>query len=545
MAAFVCAAQSEDYFFGVPEKRAVGKQEPQPADESTGALLPYSQIIRDDQPPYEDVLRDLKLGGNLQEKAGPVDVFLKARLFQGARFNVPLAARGGPPEDPELRIGIFYLDLRALTVGVLHSDNVNLSETARTEGTIAMMRLSTVAYLQVTDNTRLGVRGSLVYLPIRGKFGVAGFGIDDPLVQFEGEPLLESRMNSELRLGEWELQLFDDFIVRHRRFGALGIDFFNGETFLEEDRAGRYTYHYFFEQPVGGNGGANGGSALTQNQNIGFTEFRNLVGGSIGRTLPTDTWFQVGGYHANYFYIDGADALPDSRDTVFALASSERETLRFKPFGRIQATRVTFGNGRETGWQEEARAGLRGPITENISFYGDVGYHHNTDSQFSTLVAHVRVKHQINPLTFHEIVASRGVTEPEYSLRNSVAYHVHHIFRDDLIGDLYGSIARYEFLPGAATTTGLDGEERRAAVRIKYDFGKHTSLRLLGVYYDFNSFSPTGEDYREWIGRSELYYHLSETVTSRLIYQYRQRDSDTAARSYFENLLVWTVTKYF
>jgi hypothetical protein len=225
---------------------------------------------------------------------------------------------------------------------------------------------------------------------------------------------------------------------------------------------------------------------------------------------------------------------------------------------------------------EEVRTGVHGPITENLSFLGDVGYYWQTDGSYTTYLARLRLRHIINPLTYHQLEYFRGLgglyqvyedavtyvphmlssyggdsyLYPE--LMDTISYRLNHIFAEDLTGQLYASMGNY-----IDARTGRDtGSENHVAARLNYALGERTTLRVSGAYADIRNGdnSNVGDDnnagdYNEWIGRVEVFHFHTDSLQTRLIYQYRDRHadthSDTPGSTFWENLVVLSVTKYF
>ena len=518
-----------DVTLAADDTRRAGRHATASGANVEGASLDYSQIRRDAEPLNENLFRDVRAGGSYAEKLGPADAVVEANAF-GPRVNIPLFARGIRPEDAELKFGRFYLDLQALSTSLLYSDNIDQTEDDREDGVIGIVRLTGAVLVQVTDNTRLAVRGTLVYLPFRNAVGVSGFGIDDPMMEFESMPLFQSQLTLDRQVGGWDVEIIDDFRVRQRRYG-MGLDAFDGEEFDQDDRAGHYVYRNRTRPP----------GRESRDDEYYAVEQRNLAGASVGRLLPTATRLEFGGYHANYWYDDTSNEdeadLPNSRDTVYAMLISERETLRFKPFIRYRA----WTDNNRDGWSEEVRAGVQGPVTENLHLLADGGPHWRTDTSYTTYVARLRLQHIFNPLTYHQLQYYRGDARPYDELADVVFYRLRHVFRDDLLGEIYCTWAQYE----DAQTGEHTGTDRRGGVRFTYDLAQRTTLSLGGAYGDFSNTEPDVDDYREWIGRVVVLHNHSTSVQTRLTYQYRDRMSDTRGESYWENLVVLTVTKSF
>ena len=521
---------NEQLILGIPQR--AGAVQPEPADESTVGL-PYSQILRDTEPPYEKLFRDVHLGGHIEEKIGPGDLFMNTRLLNGPRFNAPLFSRGIRPENADFKLGRFYLDFRAVSVGLLYSDNASLRQTNRNAGVVGIVRLTMAAILQVTERLRIATYGTLDWLPFRNEVGIAGFGLKDPFAQFGAGPSWQTQLTYDLQAGKWDIEAIDDFRVRYRKFGAVGgFDLYNGERFDEDDRAGRFV---FGDRTHGGNGAPPTETRFGEN----FFEARNLVGAVGSRLLPTETLLKVGVNHSDSWYYNsaGGSDLPRSRDSAFVALISERETLRFKPFVRYRVSRRD-----NEGWDQQAHAGVHGPITENIQLLASAGYFADGNSDRQTYLTRVRLRHVPGPFTFHQLEFHHGITEPDKGIETSWYYLLRQVLGPDFYGELFGFESTFEDLRGK----GRSGEEWRAGVRLTYNLGNHTTLRASGTYVklDHKKSSNLG-GYEAWVGRAELFYRFTRSLQAQLIYQYQTRDSAVADNSYYENLVAVNFVKYF
>ena len=521
------ARPNKQLILGVPQR--AGAVQPESADESTIGL-PYSQILRNTEPPYEKLFRDVHLGGRLEEKIGPGDLFMSTRLLNGPRFNAPLFSRGVRPENADFKLGRFYLDFRALSGGLIYSDNASLRETNRNAGVIGIVRLTMAAILQVTDNLRIRTYGTLVWLPFRGEIGIAGFGIKDPFAQFETVPSWQTQLTYDFEAGKWRIEAIDDFRVRDRQFGAVGsFNLYNGERFSEEDRAGRFV---FGDRTRGGTGARSTDARFDES----FFEARNLVGAVARRLLPTDARMEIGAHHSDlWYYNSGVFGLPHSRDSAFVALISERETLRFKPFVRYSVSRRDSEN-----WDQEAHAGVRGPISENLQMLASAGYFADGGSSRKTYLARVRLRHTPGPFTFQQLEFHRGLTEPEEGIETSWYYLLRQVLGPDFFGELFAFRADFNGL-----RLRRDGTELRAGLRLTYNLGKNATVRTSATYTDFNYTSRNLSDYTAWIGQAELLYRLRRSLHLRLIYQHHTRDSTLAGDSFEENFVGINFIKYF
>jgi hypothetical protein len=511
---------------GIPQRP--GATQPESGEEGVIGL-PYSQMLQDTEPPYDRMFRDVRIGGGLEERLGPADLFMSTRLMRGPRFNAPLFSRGVRPEDAEIKLGRFYLDFRAVSGGLIYSDNVTLREDDPRSGVIGILRLTMAASLQITERLRIATYGTLVYLPFQNKIGIAGFGFRDPFARFEAAPSWRTQLTFDWKAGHWEFEAIDDFRVRQRRFGALGsFDLFDGERFDEEDRAGRFVF------------GDRTRTGSARQSNARFEEFyeaRNLVGAVAHRLLPTETRLTIGAFHSDMWYFSSsANDLPHSRDSAYVSLDSERESLRFKPFARYRVSRRDSED-----WDQEAHVGFRGPITENLRLLASGGYFNGGQSEKETYLARARLRHTPGPYTFHQLEFHRGITEPEGGLETSWYYLLRQVLGPDLYGEVFAFKADFDNLRRARAK----GEEWRAGVRVTYNLGKHTTLRTSATYakFDYEGSRALG-DYDAWIGRAELFYRFTHSFHGRLVYQYQTRDSTRIGESYDENFVGVHFIKY-
>ena len=233
--------------FGVNERGQINNAQPESTEDDTFGL-PYSQIMRDTESPYEYPFRNIWLGGLDHATVGSGNIAVQSGLRNFVGIN-PLGERGSRPKNAEFQIGPFYLDVENITAGLLVSDNVNWTETNRQAGVIGIVRLVSLADFQLTDNLRIAMRGALVYLPFQGKIGIAGFGIrDDVGITLNSVPLTRAQFTYNVLAGGWEIKAFDDFRARYRYFDVgMGESLYDyrGESFDEEDRAGHYVFRYY------------------------------------------------------------------------------------------------------------------------------------------------------------------------------------------------------------------------------------------------------------------------------------------------------------
>lgn len=532
------AAQStEDPILKMPvtermlDDREIRTPAPESGDSMLGLGVPYSRVMRDTEPPYEGIFRKIKMEGEMETKLGEAAATFHANFFRGLNFETPLTQQIRP-EASEFKLGNFYIDLQAISASILYSDNINQVETNPEDDALMAVRLHLAGLYQLGEKLRLSVRGAFIYLPLTGDYGVVGFGIDDLFGEFGFTPLAQARLAYDLHVGHWEIQLINDFLIQHRRFGEqVDFEIFHGATF-EEQNAGRYRL-----KPARSTSGRAGQSRRTERLGVDLLEARNSAGGIVSRMLPTDTRFEVGGFHQNRFYFNrGTQSLPDTHDYIFANLINEREEMRFKPFANYRASTYDTLDG----WDQRVFGGLHGPITEYIGFHGGGGYIWLAEGEATTLYR-ARLDHNPTALFYHQVQYQRHITEPERDVEDSYSYRLRYTINKDLRMDGVASYSDFEDL-----NRNLSGsQEYRAGLRFNYHWGDRAIFDLGEVYSKFENEDPAAGDSEMWTTRFSISYRHSETLESRLMYWHRIRDSNLAGDSYRENVVMYTMTKYF
>jgi hypothetical protein len=497
---------------------------------------PATEIVGDTGAPYENLFRPARLGGSeLTPKVGPGRLRIPVPQLASPAYNLPLIERGFSPSDAELKIGRFYLDIRGVRGSILASDNIDASETRRRSGAISIVRMDVGMLFQATEGLRLATAGALVWLPFKSEAGINGFGVTDPIdATFGASPIARSQLSYEFVLGKWEMYFIDDFSVSTPFYAAnLQIDQqFEGASFDEADTAGRYQYR-------GGSFGRGRRGATTARETGFNTEdlvFRNLatVGGT--RMLPIDTAASVGFQHENLWYTGNVTGISD-RDEAFASLVSQRENTRFKPF--LTYRRSTDSSRK--GWDNWVTGGFRGPATEYIEIWAEYGRFWDDVSDSSHDTWRLRLDHSPGPLTGHSIEYGRTVTRPERFLLEYYTYRLTRILGPYLVGEFLASKERGEALNRA--NSGFD--EYETGVRLTFDLGPRTDLRLAGLYQRIENDDRTLGKFSNFIARLQWVRRHSETLDSQVIYQFEDKSTDVPGGSYYENLIIYTLSKSF
>lgn len=491
--------------------------------------VPYSKVFKD----TDEV--DLFKAGHMdpyESRFGSGGARVEGGIING-RFGLPFTGKGFRVDEAEIKLSNFYIDLRSLSASVLYSDNVNRSEFDRKDGTIVALRLDFAVFAPLTERLRISAAGAFLYLPIENRFGFAVF---DPFRQFEYYPYFRTQLAYDLTVGHWEIEVMDDLTIAQVPFDfQLSYSYFDG-AFENSQREGRYTY----------NTGVSGQSTRVYEDrsrygrfDAGLVQVVNTVGGRVGRLLPTETRLEFGAYHADFWYLSGDEniiGLPRTGEWAYASLKSERESLRFKPFAIYNAFHYNYYKD----WEHQVLAGFQGPVTENIDVYGAFGERWLSFGGGET-IWDGRIRHKIGPYTSHSFEFGRDVTEPDRDLRDRWVYRVTQVIGAGLTFDAYGAYDKYVDLD----KTGTGGDDWRAGGRLTFVPSPKTMIQMMGTYTQHDFDVANAPDSYTWRGAFSIRYKFTPTFETRMQYEYTDRNSTLRGDSYYENLGIISLIKYF
>ncbi len=499
--------------------------------------LKASQVIQDPGAPYENVFRDFNAGIGASPKLGPGNGRIQAGPFNlGANADTPLT-RGFKPEEAELKLGNFYLDIRELRASLLYSDNAKLSETNREGDVMAAITLGLTGMYQVTEGLRIAVSGAVIYLPLDNRIGLQGFGLVDPFARFEldGGTLARAQVVYDFILGKWQVVVYDDFRVLNRTGYRLGeeeyLDLYDGESFNSNQsfRSHEVYSGQRYQSPQFQDTRQN-----TDRFDFTAIDYINTVG-VIGERLVTGNTLATVSYeHNNYWYsTDSQTAALVNRastsDRFLASLRSQRENLRFKPF----ITYVASTSDLVSGWDQQITGGVNGPITDQLDFHAEAGYIFSGNSSRETWLWRTGVRHYAGPLTTHGLLYYRVLTEPERLMAQRLEYSLAQILGPYLIGGLVASHGKYEDLDNGNS---LITEDRLGAY-LNYNLGEFGNLSFAAFYSALDFTNPASSDYNLLTLRLSYNVALGEKTNLQSFYQFEKRDADQAGQSYYENLV--------
>ncbi len=493
--------------------------------------VPYSRVFKntDDQ---IDLFKETHVT-SVEPRFGSGGVKVEGGILSG-KAGLPFTGKGRfRTEDAEIKISNFYMDIRSISAAMLYSDNVTQNEFHRRSGTLLALRLDFAVLMPLTERLRISAAGAFLYLPLKNR---AGFALYDNLKMFEYSPLFRAQIAYDVNVSNWEVEFMDDFRIDQIPFDfQLSYSYFDG-AFVEGQREGRYAY---------GGGAAAGGARVYEDRSPygrfepGLVRARNTVGGRASRLLPTETRVEFGAYHSDFWYLNGDHSflgLPQTGDWAYALAKSERDNMRFKPFAMYRAIRYNYYKD----WEHEVKGGVEGPITRNIDFYGAVGQRWLSLNQSET-IWDIRVRHQISQYTSHSIEYTQDVTEPDRDLGEHWIYRISQILGDGLLADFYGSYGNFEDLDGNGTSS----DEWRAGMRFTYTPSPRTTLQVAGTYTHYDYMRAGGPDNTVWRARFFGSHKLTPTFEAQVQYEFTDRTSLRKGDSYYENFGSVSLIKYF
>lgn len=499
---------------------------PRNAYESTPAVgIPARSIFRDTRAPYYDNLRDWSLSPSARlSDSARITSDLDLPDFRG---SFPLLHRGFAPEDADLKVGPVYFKLRHISAAVLASDNIDHSEDNRESDVLGIVSIGGQILAQLSEGFQIAASGNLVFLPFEGESGYTGFALRAPYsFGLTGAPISNVQVAWQPVIFGLPITIADEFTIGMARFrnGAYdGFSLYDGEDFDAIDRSGIHSVRAR-RFPSGDDFNRN------YNDEEEFLYYSNEISLSTVANLPGENIFRFRASHENIWYFDEVEdrvSLPSVRDRVVASIHSVRENLRFKPHVRYEY----FHRDNPDLSSHQLWTGVRGPITDLLKFFGEVGVMWREDDDSQSLLWRTGLFHQPNPYTWHSLVYSRSTSEFQEELDQQVSYRISKTLGPELTATAYTSYHQIDDL----LEEGYDRTEWRNGLRFTYLASPKTNFRLTGEHVLIN-YEDDSEQADSWRARFQVTHRFYERFIARAIYQYEQRTSDREGRDYAENL---------
>jgi len=452
--------------------------------------------------------------------------------FRGTGLKVPFVQRGFEPQNASLKLGPVYIKFRRVEGGMIASDNINLSETDRKPGVIAILRLDMGIILQLGEGFRLAVAGAFVYLPLQGKFGPNGYGLVSGL-GLGTEPVITSQMTYDTMIGGWDVQFFDELsagVVQFSNSIDANLAIFDGASFPWDDRAGIYRFG-----PPYPTRSQQFSENYRYNTNMNQQYLSNTVGFQTTRILPSDIRLSVKALQQNLWYNRDGRGMPSSRESATISAASVRENLRFKPFVEYLVQRV-----EPTGSvHQSVIGGVTGPITEQLYFYGAAGYAFNLNSH-DNMLWRLGLTHIAGPNTTERLFFGRSLSTFDQEIYTHATYSLSQVLGPSITGRFIAIAEKVEDLTGGRNSyNNLWG-----GLRFTYFISPRTEVQAVGAY-QYQYYTSYNQYLNVWTGQIILNYHFSDIWMGRLLYQYQERNTDLPNNSYYENKVMLTFSRFF
>ena len=210
------------------------------------------------------------------------------------------------------------------------------------------------------------------------------------------------------------------------------------------------------------------------------------------------------------------------------------DNLRFKPFASYAISKYDDS----TGWNQLAEVGAQGPVTENLSVLGFVGYHVFGDTHHEGVLGGAQMKHDWSPYTSDFLEYREAVTTPVRGLTKTWEYDLKQILGPHLLAELYGDKVTFD----DENNTDTSNKEWAGGVRLSHDWGAQTTLRLTGQYGRITYVDPSIGDESVWQAIAQVNYW---SYQFQCLYQNTSRQADVENNTYRENLVYVKLTKYF
>jgi len=491
--------------------------------------VPYSSIFRETGATFSNPLRNPDVG--MEPKIG--EATGEFHLWHGGLRLPPLAQRGFEPQNADIKIGLVFIKFRSLSGTVLYTDNVNLNNNRRNSDTTVITRLDFTIICQITESFRFTFGGGLIYLPIEGKVSLfLGGWPFSYLLGLEAAPILLGQITYTTNIGNWPVTFADDL-----HMGVAGYSINTSSDFRLFDQPFiRYTNepgNYVFRAP---DAAPEANTNRPHFHDREFTYLSNSLSAATERLLPTDTRLHVRMFHENLWYNQGGRGLPDLRDGANVLLMSQRENLRFKPYARYEIWHI----GNRAGIDQTFSGGFFGPITDQLFLRAEAGYFIRSTG-LSSMLWHMSLWHEAGPLTREFLYCGRSLSDFHDEISTYIGYSIRQTLAEDLFGDAFVRASRIDSAIGHLQHA---RDEMEAGLRFTYVVSPKTELRLSGIYaHTTRDDAISTQD--SWLGRFEMNYRFTDTFTARLFYQYWRLDATRQQDSFYENLVLLTLVKYF
>jgi hypothetical protein len=267
---------------------------------------------------------------------------------------------------------------------------------------------------------------------------------------------------------------------------------------------------------------------------LDYYGFRNSIGVHASKLLPTETRFSWGAARHDIWSSGLPNDTPKSGEMVYAALDNERENMRFKPHFHYTGT---HSDGQD-GFSHTVKAGVKGPISDYIDFFGEVGYYWTDSSPREAMLWTLGLTHDLNATTSQRLYFLRTTTWPLEAVRTAVGYSLHKVLGPDLQAEFVAEYGEYDPIDIPGPTF----QEFQTGVRAMYHMTGRMSVRS-GIYYRLVDSGAT--EYDSMAIRTEVGLKLTPTVDAMLMHLYQNLALTKGNNGWQENLVILTVRKTF
>ncbi len=445
--------------------------------------------------------------------------------------HFPLS-RGFAPQNADLKLGPVYFKFRQLGTALYFSDNIDLKPDHRESGVVSQVVLGGTLTVQLTEDFHFVASGALVYLPLRGAFGLQGAAAHIPLtLGVTAAPQAHAQASWNTVVLGVPILFADDFstLIGHYSEGTRDDFTYLPDQSGEQDRQG----HLVFRTP---STHSNDNSDTLDRQSE-FLVYRNRVSAHTSNDLPGDLRLTTSLYHENYWYGENGEGNPSELDGFQLRLQELGENVRFKPY----LDYLAIHSSETDGVNHTVILGVTGPITDQLFLRLHGGYFYGAESG-SNLIFGLNLIHDAGPSTRESLYVGRGTNYFQDELETAGTYFISQVWGPKLRSVAFVSLGEVEDLRGEHSTR----DEVRTGLDLYCNLGPRTVLDV-GGFYTHITHSQLASDSTTstWTGRAEITYHLTDTLVTRLAYRYQKEDAESARDRYYENLLYFSIIKYF
>lgn len=433
--------------------------------------------------------------------------------------SLGLLTRTFDPNLAHIKAGPLYFDVLWAGAGVIYSDyNGDLPPSRHAgdddDGWAAFIELGVRGLLRITDSIYISAVANVVYLPFENEVALRFGNADDP-------PLL-LRFNVSDQIGEWEVLFFDEFR------GVTGLDFLVNADSPAIDRAGRYHFGFI-------------GDRSTDFYSSEDAYFINTIGFYASRPMFENQWrFNFGIEHSDYWRSFSFDD-HRKREWLGLWFQYEGSVIPFAP-------RLSYEYVSTDGYNSLLhllQLQLTGRFTENVNWYGKVGYGFSTGdtTEANRFLWEMALQHSITRSTLHSLSFGEGYFYNELVPDTRTARYVRYSIDQRISSQVDARLfVQYSDRERSSEDDFATRDRFGAGLRMTYRPLDFTQLRAY-VYYDQADQSTTSDDSSRWLYRMELTQQLGFRLTGSLFYQYEEFSREV--RPYNEHFMGLSVRRYF